>query len=639
MPSTELARDSRAKNKDYTEAYNEATYHMSQYYLEANRDLEFYLGDQYDHAEREYLTNQRRNALVFNKVRKIVNLISGYQRAYRMAYRVAPRSPQGDMAASQLSNVMQHIMMEQGGYEMLSKAFVQGPLKTGLSLINIWHDFTDDPISGDLRLAYTPWSSFFIDPFWTRLDLQDCAYLGRRVWASREECKAIFPWDTEAIDHLPRVSRDSKFPYLAQSIDVFTKDLHRVDELWRLDHKRVRIIVDPESGRWHEWPEDAGEDRLKLMLEELPNLRVKEHTKRTVTLEMFLDDELMYEGPDPLRIDDYNFTPFVGYFDTEYHDWGKKMQGIIRALRDPAVEANRRRSKMLDLIDSQIHSGWIAEEDSVVNPDSLYQAGQGKVVWARRNRADRLTKIPPGDIPQGFFHIAQQMDQDIFDIGGINEDMLGQAVRGEERSNALLSNTRRYQGMLTLYELFDNYKESKRYLGHKLMRAIQENYTSHKVKEITGKEPDPSFSDGKFGQNAVHLDEVAITSTQRQLQFQQLFELKQGGAPIPWNYLLQTAPLENKEELMQQVQQAEKAQAEAQQLEVQKSQVEMQSEAAEVTKTESETALNRARAAGELVKSQTYADKVEQDRMLRLLDAAIRMEEAESEDEAERRQR
>lgn len=637
--------NTRNVHKDFIEHYQTATRQMDGFYREANEDLEYYLGDQYASAEKQYLRDQRRNSLVFNKIRKIVNLISGYQRTYRMAFRCNARSPRAEQAASQLSKTLNHVMRDNGGYELLSNAFLQGPLKTGLALVAVYHDTTNDPISGDIKLEQVPWTSFFIDPYFTKIDLSDCTYFGRRAWVSRVEAKGILPHAREYIDQIPRTSRDQYFPYLARTIDPMEKDLHRIDEFWFREQRMARILVDPTSGRWHEWPEHAEEERFAALKQAMPQMQVIERPKSTVRFQMFLDDELMYDGRDPIGLEDFNVVPFIGYYDPEYWDWSYKLQGIIRALRDPQTESNRRRSKMLDLLDSQIHSGWIAEEDAVINPEDLYQTGQGKVVWARRNQSDRLHKVPPGDIPQGMFHLAQQMDQDILEIGGINEDMLGQVVRGEERSNALLSESRRYQGLLTLHELFDNYKEAKKCLGQKVLRAIQENYTPHKVQEILREEPTPQFFDARFGDYAITLDEVAMTQTQRQLQFRQLFELKQAGAPIPWNHLLESAPLENKHELMQAIQQQEQEQQQMQQMQQQAAQLEMadtqadvQKKHADVQKTQADiyrvgtqADLDRARAAGELHKASTYADKVEQDRMLRLMQISLQIDQAEQE--------
>jgi len=613
----------RQKWSEYYEAYRDSISMINQYTQQMMEDLKFYHGDQWSQEEKNWLSKQRRNALVFNKIKKIVNLISGYQRAYRMAYRVTPRELGATSTANQLTKSLFYIMNDCGGYYTLSNAFLQGPVKTGLSLVNLWLDRTEDPINGDLKLSMVPYSAMMIDPYFTKFDLSDCGFFGRRSWLSREQAKGLLPWAEKELEKIPKTNKDSMYPTLAAGKNVHHSDLHKYDEFWQQQHEKVKILVDPNTGEWREWGKGQ-EDRLKMVLQKMPNLKVTERLKRTVNLKIFIDENIMYDGKDPLGIDDYNFVPFVGYYDPEHTEFAEKIQGIIRPLRDPQTEANRRRSKMLDLIDSQINSGWKAEEDSVVNPESLYQSGQGKVVWTKTGKGAGVEKMPPGDIPQGMFRLASQMDQDIMDIGGVNEDMMGQAVQGEERSGVQLSTQRRVQGMTMLAELFDNYAESKRYLGEKLARAIQMNYTSAKIMHVTGEKPSAEFYNAEFGRYRVFLEEAVITRTQKQMEFQQLLTLKQLGAPVPWASVMQSAPIENKDELIKTVQSSEQAQQQQQSEYSQLVNAKAQEDLADAQESRTDSELNRAKTMKEL-------DQIDEDRMLRLLEVAKDLSEAENE--------
>jgi len=634
----DTARDSQLFS-EYKEAHDIATRQMDRFYHEAQTDLEFYLNNQIPTDEYNYLSRQRRNALVFNKIKKISNLISGYQRNHRKAFRVASRHGGGAGTAEQLGKVLHQVMLDQGGFEQLSKVFEQGPVKTGFGLVNIYNDFSADPICGDPRISYVPWNHFFIDPHFTRIDLQDCAFMGRRALLSREEAKAIAPWARKQIEDMPKKSyQDSMFRFLAKSWDVLQQDLHALDEYWKLDHKEVTIIVDTSSGKWQEWPDGAGEERLQLLLQNNPNLRTKKHVKRSVKFIQFLDGHKLYEGLDPLGIDDYNFVPFLGFFDYEYHDWQYKLQGVIRPLRDPQRETNRRRSKMVDILDSQIHSGWAAEEGSVVDPSALYQTGQGKVVWTEQNKLDRVKQLQGGDIPQGLFHLAQQMDNDIMEIGGINSDMLGESPTGEERNSSTLSAHRRQQGMTTLQELFDNYYEAKGEVGRKLLRGIQENWTGFKVRNYLGEKPESAFFAPRLVENTITLEDAPLTTTQRQLEYMQKIELKAQGAPIGWSEVLKNAPLEGKDDLLKSVQQAEQKQAEAAEFQQQLEQAKLKEDIANTAETRSETALNKAKTVSEIHKTQADVaqtehniQSAEKDRMLRLLEIATQTDQAERE--------
>ena len=114
---------------------------------------------------------------------------------------------------------------------------------------------------------------------------------------------------------------------------------------------------------------------------------------------------------------EYPFVLSLGFFDPEYGDDSKyKIQSVSRITRDPTTETNKRRSQMLDIIESQINSGWIARVGKVVNKDELYQSGQGPVIWVDEQTAVPLgqivEKIPPAQIPQGMFQLTELFDAD-----------------------------------------------------------------------------------------------------------------------------------------------------------------------------------------------------------------------------------
>jgi hypothetical protein len=70
--------------------YNEAYYSWDEFLPLAQTDLQFYLGDQWTNEERDALKNQGRNTFVFNRVRRGIEMISGYQRKNRLSSVVTP---------------------------------------------------------------------------------------------------------------------------------------------------------------------------------------------------------------------------------------------------------------------------------------------------------------------------------------------------------------------------------------------------------------------------------------------------------------------------------------------------------------------------------------------------------------------
>ena len=95
---------------------------------------------------------------------------------------------------------------------------------------------------------------------------------------------------------------------------------------------------------------------------------------------------------------------------SDLYKW--RVQGLVRSLRDPQFLYNRFVITMADILESQVNSGWIFKEDSVINPDDLYLTGQGRNIGLKRTAAlTDLQKIPPGEISQSYMALAQLLDR------------------------------------------------------------------------------------------------------------------------------------------------------------------------------------------------------------------------------------
>ena len=115
--------------QEFDTAYNEAYYAWDPYYPEAERDLRFYLGDQWDEQEKRQLFQEGRNSFVFNRVRPVINFITGYQRQHRNASVFVPFEDGDQKTADQYTQCMIHVMNNADGYRWISDCF-SGAIKT-----------------------------------------------------------------------------------------------------------------------------------------------------------------------------------------------------------------------------------------------------------------------------------------------------------------------------------------------------------------------------------------------------------------------------------------------------------------------------------------------------------------------------
>jgi len=557
--------------KDFGENYERAYQLLNTFYAEAYKDLSYYLGNQWSLEELSYLNNQRRSSFTYNKIRRLVNLVQGYQRKNRLATVITPIEDASEETAAQLTDVVQYVMNYADGYDMISDAF-KGALTSGISFLSPYVDYRSDPVSGDIKFHLDDWNAVIFDPFVTKLDFSDCSFVARRKFLTKTEAISLIPDKEDVIMRLPWGSRDDKFSYMPYARQWGMQKLLNYTEYWRTRWETKEVLVDMDTGETKEW--DGDRKRLKLFRDIYPQIEVIKKPVRCVELGIIVEGELLYYGKDPWGLNDYPFVPFFAIFEPSYDLYTWKIQSLVRILRDPQTEINKRRSKMVDIIDNQLNSGWIAKTNSVSNPSSLYKSGQGQVIFIKPEaQLTDIQKIPSASIDPSQFQLEAEFEKDLFEILGLSPENVGMSENDKIETAGVLAKMRQAAGWIPMQDIFDRLRQSQKLLGRKVLKLIQNNYAPEKVKMILKKDPSPEFYSKAFARYDVVVEEGVLTDTQRQTQFVQLLALKGMGIPIPDPLIVKNSNLHNKKEL-QEVVDAQAKQQEA----VQQAQAQLQME-------------------------------------------------------------
>lgn len=556
---------------EYESLYNEAYYAWDQYFPEADLDLRFMLGDQWTQEEKRKLYDQGRNAFVFNKIRSGINLITGYQRQNRLSTVVSPVLDGSQKTADQYSQCVLHAFNYDNAYNTISDAFGSSVV-SGFSLVSVYHDYSQDPINGDIRFRHEPWNTFICDPYFTKRDFSDCNYIIRRRYVSQEQAEMLLPKKESLIKELRQMGweRDEKFSWMPyQRQPSYQEHLLAYDEIYRRETVQQNVILNTETNQMVDF--DGSKEQFEQLQMEYPQLEMIKRSKYRIRLDVMLNNEPVHKEYNPQGLDVYPFVPFIPVFYPESDQWDLKVQGLVRQLRDPQREANRRRSQMIDILDSQINSGYIADENSVVNPRSLYQSGQGKVIWRKKGSSpNSIEKQQPAQIPPSWFQLQELFDSDMNNILGLNDAAFGRMESAGE--SGVMQMLRQSAAITSVQDVFDNLRLSQKLIGKLVMKMVAQ-WSPEKVMRITGEQPTEDFYSPDFTKYDAVVQEGMLTDTQRQMFFRQLLDLKQLGEPIPPLLLAKSAPIQGKseyyeqmEEYLQQQQQAEQKQAEEQQM-------------------------------------------------------------------------
>jgi hypothetical protein len=571
----------------------------------------------------------RRRQFNFNRMRRIINMITGYQRQHRKSTMVTPVEQSSQQTSDQFTKLLYHVNTHGNVLETISEAF-EGAVIGGMNLLSTYLDYTSDPVNGDIKVDNVGYSAYLIDPYFKKKDMSDCQSLRTRKYLTRNQIMTLLPGREDEIKNLPGCgTKDGKFNFMPESYAYGQQDLFIYDEFWYMSTRSQQVIVDTETGETIEWKGD--DEDLRDFLHMYQGTIVVKNEIPSVKLAIVVQGKVMYHGPNPMGIDNYNFVPVWAYYMPEipYFPW--RVQGVARGIRDAQYLYNRRVITSLDILESQINSGWKYKENALVNPKDVFLQGQGRglAIKSEAQMTDAEQILPP-QVPPSMLQLSEMLGNELQQISGVSEELLGSAT---DDKAGILSMLRQGAGLVTLQGLFDNLDQSQKLLGKLHLEMIQANWTPGKVSRILGEEPSQEFYNRAFSKYDAVIEEAPLTATQKRLALQQRLYLLEMGVPIPMSDVLEYVQFSDKDKTMATIQQQQEQQqqqdAAMAQAQMQASQVDNETklgfaEAQHAMAQErlSKVQLDKAEAINKLEKGET--DKVEA--VLKLILAAKEIE-------------
>lgn len=595
--------------REFAEFANDTQRIMGGYYREAAEDLRFYAGQLLSTAEETKLRNQNRNAYQVNKIRRVINTYSGYERENRVSTVIAPHDEGDEAVAEQLTDVMLYTYDKGDAHIAISDSFTHS-LKTGLSVVGLSMDYTRDRVNGEIRFWWKPYNAVLIDPYFTKRDLSDAERCATRDLLSKEQVKALLPFvDPKEIDALPTGITDHKFNHFvlnASNLNTAAKNLVTYDQYWVQKSEPVSLVVDMGSGEQVDVTDFKKED-VDILLFELnsdPDTKVElvKTTKPTVELHIIVAGELLFVGKDPTGLDTFPFRPMIAFFEPYIDRFDLRIQGFVRSQKDPQRLYNRRMNQVTDWLETRLHTGYKVVNGAVQDPESLLYTGQSRLVVVNKgfDPTTDVQQLDAADLPPNVLLHMQQLDSDILEVSGVNETQLGVDEGGNTQVSGRLAEVRASQGMTGSRGVFDAYEYTLKELGRITMQTIQINYSPEKIARITNQIPPEEFFDPSFGQYDAVVKQAVLTKTQRDAYYYEILRLRELGVKIPDSEILDAVPLQAKKKLRELVEQQEQAaQAEAQRIQEQEARQSALTEAAtqsEIARKEAETARARSQA-------------------------------------------
>ncbi len=351
---------------------------------------------------------------------------------------------------------------------------------------------------------------------------------------------------------------DTKFTFMPQQYNIRRKGFLAYDEYWYQSERMGTFLVDPETYESIEF--EGTKDELSELKFKFPQIVVVKEKVPTVHLAIIVNNVCMYNGPNPLGIDFYPFTPFVGYHDLANNNYSYRYQGIIRNIKDSQYLYNYRKQLELDLLAAQF-SGVDVEEDALISDDDAFKVGPGKVRFLKKGRINAVVDKPGAHIDPSNYQATQFLKEDIQTNAGVTPELLGQA---EDSDVGITEQLRQGAALTTLQELFDNLDLSQRNAGRLHWALIQKNYTLGKIRKMIQEEPTNEFRDKSFQKYDAVVTDAPLTSTTKQLAFLQKYTMWKDGLPIPMDALLADLTIQDKDKMVKKMEEQQQQQAKQQ---------------------------------------------------------------------------
>lgn len=569
----------QSMEKNYTDCINIL---QTQWY-QADLDQRFTMGDQ-DLWGLIFpgVATYRRKIFNFNVVQGGVATISGYQRRNRKSSTCIPVHGRGQKTSDQLTKVLFHILGRTGNYQVYSDCFEKGALTQGLGFCYSYIDKTSDIVSGDVKKRYIDMKSTLYDPYFRKHDMSDCRFWWVRTFFDRYEAAVLYPHLSDDILALPRGSyRDDKFYYMPEVYQIQFPNLIAFDEYWYLTSREAMYIIDKESEECHEWKGD--EEQLRdVMRAKFMNkdgiqkpgkdlFAIEKRSKPTVRRSIIINDRLLIDEANPYGIDRYPVVPCLGYFNPDSPYYAYKFRGVTRDARDSQYLYNRFKVNNADQVEAQ-QMGLKIKKGALVTPDDAFNQGNGRALFIdpsfQMSDVEKMPIEPPSPV---LIEMEERFKQAILDILGVTPEMMGQEI---DDKAGIITMIRQSAAITRLQPIFDQFDEFQRLDGDLTIEMVQNNYTYGKIREIIGEDPTPEFDNKLFYKYACKVVPGVLTETQAQLEAQQLIYAREVlGIPIRSKRILSKMVIQDKDDLIKELEEDEKMQAQMAQA---KSQLEMQ---------------------------------------------------------------
>lgn len=581
--------------------FSDAVEASQEWRTEAKEDIEFYNGKQWNPDDKKTLEDSGRPAITVNRVKPLINVLSGYQRLNRYDIDFLPRT-NDDMRQAQLRKGITKYILDRSHYNYEESDGFKDGILTGLGWYEVGYQFDWGAQDGDAYVRRTNNFDIYVDPESRDKYFRDAKFIVRARWIDKEELKEQYPEHKDEIEaqaeyYLTEEESDGRNSRLWWQHE--TKKV-RIAECWYKKMTRKKTVV-LKSG---ETVEEVTPEMVALKMIGT----VQEYLDTEVRLMTFFDNVILEDMESPYKHGEFPFVPFPVYYEGDDYI----PAGIVRSLKDPQREINKRRSQELHILNTNANGGWMIEDGAMskeqesafkeksTTPGAVIKVAPGAI------SGQRIVPLSSLGVNQSIVNATMEAEAEMVSVSGINESLMGTDI--EKGASGRAIELKQKQAITHIALLFDNLRFAKERIAKLLWGRpgkpgiIPQFYTEEKTFRIVGENGKPEYvtvnqqvegqnalgetitttlNDLSIGEYDIIIADTPSTATQRTAQFWSLVDAC-GALGIQGNMvldiLLDLSDIAQKDEIKNRLRQQEEQQAQAQQQAMQMEQAKFQAQ-------------------------------------------------------------
>ena len=456
--------------------YKQSRDHFQPWRQEASECYDFVASHQWSDEDKQILADQSRPAITFNRIGPFVDGVCGLEIGNRQSTQYIPRQVISSGKSDLLTSAAQWVRDECDAEDEESESF-RDVVICGVGATQTRMDYDEDP-DGNIVIERVDPLELFPDPSARKQNYADGRYVMRCKDIPLGAAEALFP-DVDPLDLHAQWAEDQP-DETRQPHNARLAPYYRIDQAGQIDRQRPMVrmveyewweyeqawrVLDPATGRWYRLAPDKAEiyQMRAAMLGQRP--------------QMLKDRRMTYWkaiiGNKVLKVtkgaDDGGFTY---KFMTGKRDRNRgTFYGLVRAMRDPQMWANKWLSQALQIVNTNAKGGVLAETDAFVDIQEARDAWaeSDSIIELNPGGLNKIQQKDPPEFPVQINQLTQWAVDAIPSVSGVNLEMIALVNREQP---GVLEMQRKQQGMTVLSALFNAKRRYQKEQGRLMLWMI-----------------------------------------------------------------------------------------------------------------------------------------------------------------------